>query len=209
MGKTIRIFILPILPKNLCRKKKWFLKSNLVINKEEIRKLRNGNECYLEITKVPFFDSSGNMLGIVGTSKEITQRKKAEAMIRESESKFRLMAENMKDVIWQMSKEMIFTYLSPSFYQLTGYKPSEFIGRSFWEMVNEETSRNLKEIIKEQKAKLDPEERLSSFTFEASQYKKNKEFLWTEISVNPIYNGSVLLYFQGVTRDITLRKKPS
>lgn len=143
---------------------------------------------------------------VQATIRDISERIANEKALKESESKFRLMAENMKDVIWQLSGEMIFTYLSPSFYQLSGYEPYEFIGKTLWDLVTEETSRKIQEVI--QKHRSSPGSGvLGSFTFEASQYCKNGKLIWTEIGTNPIYDDSgKLLYFQGVTRDITQRK---
>jgi PAS domain S-box-containing protein len=175
------------------------------INNER-KSIINGVEFYHEITKIPFYDAENKVIGLVGASRDITGRKKAEAAIRASEAKFRIMAENMKDVVWQLSPDMVFTYLSPSFYQLSGFQPSEFVGKPLWELITKESGKHLLNFIQKRK-NAPPEERKNSMTFEAAQYHANKSLVWTEIVSNPVFgeNGE-LLFFQGMTRDITPRK---
>lgn len=139
--------------------------------------------------------------------RDISERIAYETKIKESESKFRLMAENMKDVIWQMTPDLRFIYLSPSFLQLTGLEPEEFIGKSIWEMVTKETAAYLQILIKERKETCGLNSLAQTFTFESSQYRKDGKLIWTEIVVNPVLDQDLnIKFFQGVTRDITKRK---
>ena len=54
---------------------------------------------------------------------DITEHKKIEALLSQNESKYRLITENSKDVIWTMDLDGHFTYISPSVFQLRGYAP--------------------------------------------------------------------------------------
>lgn len=58
----------------------------------------------------------------------IARDTKASEMLQESESRFRLLAEKMRDVIWQATPDMVFTYVSPSCEQMIGYTPEELTG---------------------------------------------------------------------------------
>jgi len=78
------------------------------------------------IELIEFFEKVGTTIGIA------FKRMHAEKVIKESESKFRLIAQNSIDVIWQMDTRLKFTYLSPSLYQMTGYKPEEWVGTPLW-----------------------------------------------------------------------------
>jgi PAS domain S-box-containing protein len=177
-----------------------------IINK--VVKTNKGEyEVYHEITKIPFFSPEGKVIGIVGISKDISERIKAEEAIRESEMKYRHMAENMQDVIWQMSADMKFLYLSPSFYQLTGFQPSEFIGKSFWELIAAEAVPVLKKELEIKGLERTQNMDISSLTFITPQIHKEKGVIWAEIAAKPIFdeNGE-LLFYQGIARDITQRK---
>jgi PAS domain S-box-containing protein len=72
-----------------------------LINREEPVLDRKGNQRWLLTTKVPLRDRQGSITGIVGTSHDITERKRLEASLRESERRFRMASWATKDVIWE------------------------------------------------------------------------------------------------------------
>ena len=62
-----------------------------------------------------------------GTIQDITERMRTEQALKKSESSFRLLAENSKDMIYRMSiPDGIYEYVSPASVDLFGYSPSEF-----------------------------------------------------------------------------------
>ena len=67
---------------------------------------------------------------LLASVQDITQRKTAEAALRDSEQKYRMLTENMKDVVWVLDVEaQRFLYVSPSVTQLRGYTPEEILAR--------------------------------------------------------------------------------
>ena len=58
---------------------------------------------------------------------DISDRKKSELDLKESEAKFRMIAENTSDVIWIMDSNFNYTYVSPSIKKQRGYTPEEFL----------------------------------------------------------------------------------
>ena len=67
----------------------------------------------------------GKSAKVFATVQDITERKRTEVMLHESEERYRLIAENSIDVIWQMDLRLRFTYITPSIYEMTGYTPDE------------------------------------------------------------------------------------
>lgn len=69
---------------------------------------------------------------IIGIARDITEKKNIYLKLVESEARFRLISDNMKDVIWIFDiKTETFTYVSPSIVKLRGYQPEDIINHSF------------------------------------------------------------------------------
>jgi len=71
------------------------------ITKEEIIPRPNGDERILDVIRTPVFDSNGNRQGLVLLGRDITARKKAEELLRESEQRFRNVALHANDIIFE------------------------------------------------------------------------------------------------------------
>jgi PAS domain S-box-containing protein len=80
---------------------------------------------YLKLA--PEFGPDGAVKHVLGISTEITERKRMEESLRQSEEKFRIFAENTRDMEAWISPEGKFVFLSPSSKMITGYDPGEFI----------------------------------------------------------------------------------
>jgi PAS domain S-box-containing protein len=77
----------------------------------------------------PVRDAAGNVYRIAGVALDITDRKMAEERLRESEDRFRKLADASFDVIVQ-SVDGLYTEASPGLERVLGYTPSEVVGRS-------------------------------------------------------------------------------
>ncbi len=86
---------------------------------------KDGSTFWAEIRVNPVFDSEGNIVSIVGITHDISDRKKAEEELRESERRYRLLAENATDVIWTADLNLRLTYVSPAVTRMRGYTPEE------------------------------------------------------------------------------------
>src|SRR3954452_14803429 len=73
---------------------------------------------------------------IYSAGKDITDRKRQETALRESEARYRLLAENATDMIAGHDLAGINTYVSSAAHALTGYSPDELVGRSAYELIH-------------------------------------------------------------------------
>src|SRR4030042_1560185 len=85
-----------------------------------------------------FFDEKGNIIGYQSVGCDITERKKAEDRLRESEEQYRELVENINDIIYFVDSNGVITYISPPVKAELGYDPSEIIGRNFNEFIHKE-----------------------------------------------------------------------
>lgn len=130
--------------------------------------------------------------------------------IMQSEKKYRLLTENIHDVVWTLDLEtMHFTYVSPSVFRLRGYTPDEIIEAPLEAAMQPEAVDHFMNLIKLRAADF-----LSGavdsdkyYTEEIIQPCKNGSQVWTELIASFYINSeSGHLELRGVTRDITGRR---
>lgn len=98
---------------------------------EERWRKKDGSIIWVEQLITINFDEKGNLISFQATVRDITDRKKAEEQIKESEEKFRSIAENSTDLIAITDNQGVITYVSPACRTIFGYLPQEMIGKKF------------------------------------------------------------------------------
>ena len=93
---------------------------------EEPQTMPDGGRIWLRTNKVPLLDTEGRIKGVLGTYEDITESKRMEEMLRASETKYRIVADNTYDWEYWVSPDGHFLYTSPSCQRVTGYTASAF-----------------------------------------------------------------------------------
>jgi diguanylate cyclase (GGDEF)-like protein/PAS domain S-box-containing protein len=88
-------------------------------------KRKNGVKRYIEGSIYLLKDSSGKPIGFRGIAYDINERKHTEDMLRQSEARYRLLADHMKEFVWLMDLNLNWTYISPSIEKYFGYTLEE------------------------------------------------------------------------------------
>jgi PAS domain S-box-containing protein len=86
---------------------------------------KNGVQIYVEESISLRKDLSGKITGFRGVVRDITERKKFEKSLKESEAQYRLLADHMKDYVWLMDLNLQWKYISPSMEKFLGYNLNE------------------------------------------------------------------------------------
>jgi diguanylate cyclase (GGDEF)-like protein/PAS domain S-box-containing protein len=139
---------------------------------------------------------------------EIAQRKIIENKLKESESHYRQLTEDVNDVIWKVNTDFIITYISPADERFRGYKASEVIGSNIFELFTDESVLILKEKLQERFDLLQKGIKLPALIIELQHKCKDGSIIWGEILSKQELdvNGNIIGY-HGITREITKRKE--
>jgi PAS domain S-box-containing protein/putative nucleotidyltransferase with HDIG domain len=167
-----------------------------------------GSAKWLQINTVQFgWEGKPAVLSLLT---DVTARQEAEEAFRESESRYRLLAENVSDVIWSLNLRTKRVFLSPSVTRLLGYTPEEAQGMKMKELVSPTSYAKALRAYYDLSGKPGngPHHRASSTLIETELMRKDGSFVWVDISVTMLRdaNGQPTEIF-GVMRDITQRKK--
>jgi PAS domain S-box-containing protein len=149
-----------------------------------------------------------NHRAILVTLRDVRERKAAEETIRRSEQKYRLLAENVGDVIWVLNRELKMVYVSPSVERLLGYTPEEMKRMPLTEVMTESTHGRMIQMLNDSLAKAKAGGQNGGRRMEIQQLRKNQTPVWVEVITTPLRdaNGN-LTGILGVTRDIDDRKR--
>ncbi len=159
---------------------------------------KDGTLLPVEITGC-FFTSGGQRISLA-IARDITERKRSEDALRESEKKYRDLVENVSDVIYSIDTDGVTTYISPAIESIFGYSPSEIIGKPLIEFFYKEDLTRMRKRF---------EETLSGH-IKPSEYRflsKSGEIHWILTSSKPVFIENHVIGIQGVLTDITERKQ--
>ncbi|MFA5400524.1 MAG: sensor domain-containing diguanylate cyclase [Dehalococcoidia bacterium] len=141
---------------------------------------------------------------------DITERKQSAEALRQSELKFRFLADNTHDILWTMDLNLHTTYVSPSIESALGFTPEERMKQDVTQQLTPEslalTQETLvQELEYEQSGQSDPNRVL---IIESEYYHKDGSTLWFENAITSIRDEKGLLTgVQGVSRNIMERKQ--
>ncbi len=176
---------------------------------------KQGSKKTVEISAHLLKDKENQPMGFNGVARDVTERKQSERALKEREKKYRLLADNIGDVVWtaviQNDGSLLCTYISPSVRHVLGYTPEEVINYNldFNRIFNPSSSSKMYELMKEI---LDGQNQATEHEnfprrIEVEYICKNGLPIWCEIIITLHKDDKGrLIGIQGVTRDIHERK---
>lgn len=132
-----------IFPRDLaeqCRKSdEIVLRKGVAVRVEEYTVNEKGDKRFFDTIKVPVFGKDGKIVGLIGVSRDITERKLMEEKLREREELFRSVVENSHDGIAIIDENYRITYANDVLTEILGYQKNEVIGQDFRKFLAEES----------------------------------------------------------------------
>ncbi len=181
------------------RKHRETLDAHLPFRDFELARPRpNGGKRYWSVSGLPVFDETGRFVGYRGLGRQITDRKQAEAALRESEQRFRDYAEIASDWFWESDSEHRFTSFTRS--AATWGFIGDRIGKRRWELAadrDEEPEKWRAHI-----ATMDAHQPFRGFRYRAAA--PDGSSIYVSVSGKPVFDadGSFLGY-RGVATDVS------
>jgi len=169
----------------------------------------DGTSVNVSVAAVPLrYEGRDGALAFV---RDITERKRMEEELRRNEARYRLMADNLRDLIWAMDFKMNLTYVSPSMLTMYGYTPEEARKLRFEKLLTPDSAEKVLELYKVIKS-LMAQKTLSgrgfSETLVLEHIRKDGSTFWGETRVSiAVGSDGLIVGIQAVTRDITERKR--
>jgi PAS domain S-box-containing protein len=163
----------------------------------------NGEQTWIRTSKIPLTNTQGEVIGVLGCYDDISDRKRAEIALGESNERLRATFDQAAVGICQNSLDGKYMQINQRFCDIMGYSETELLVKSFAELTHPD------DLAKDdEKARLLVKGELQSFTMEKRYIRKDGETVWANLAVSLARNPSgEPQYFIGIIQDISDRKR--
>jgi len=163
-------------------------------------KKKDGDYVWVE-TDGSLIYREGNPYAILGVARDITDRKKADEALQQSEQRYRSLVDTAMDVVFSLSTEGIFQWLNPAFETITGWSRAEWLGKSFVTIIHPDDLNFAMELFQgvlgEEKAPI----------YELRILSKTGQYLTGQFTSNLQIQDGEIFGILGIARDISELKR--
>ncbi|MFB2968736.1 PAS domain S-box protein [Aerosakkonema sp. BLCC-F183] len=165
----------------------------------------DGKLCWVDTNKVPLLDANGNVIGILGTYEDITERKQAEEALRENQVIFAAIFNNSYQFTYLLKLDGILLQANQTALDFVGLQATEVIGRPFsetkWWTISKATQKKLRRAIR-------TAAKGHFLRYELEMLGTGEQVITTDFSLKPIFNEKgEAIQLIAEARDISARKR--
>ncbi len=169
----------------------------------ELKEYFPDRECWIDARLSPVRDPSGAVIGVLGLSQDITERKLVEKELRESEDRFRKVFDQGPFAMAMIGKDYRFSRANAAFCRMMGYGEEELLKLTFKEITHpdhlEADSGNVKALL---------EGRIAVYRTEKRYLAKDGRVIWGDLTLSILRaDEGTYLQFLAIIDDITERKR--
>jgi PAS domain S-box-containing protein len=168
---------------------------------ETVRVRKDGKRIDVSLTMSPIKDKDGNIIGASTIARDITNQKRAEEALRESEERYRCIVETAYEGIWAIDLEARTMFVNQRAAEILGYTPEEMLGQSVFDFMDTQTVEKVKRILQRRREGIKEQ-------YEISVRRKDRSECWLIVKATPMIDAHGR--FQGsfaMVTDITERKQ--
>ena len=161
----------------------------------------DGSSIDVDVVAIPFVWKDKPAVHVV--FRDITRQKETDEALRRSEEKFRSFVENANEIVFSLTPDGIFTYVSPKWTELLGHDMSEVIGKPAAAIIHPDDVPRINEFIQRT---IMTGNKASGIEYRVQH--KNGTWQWHTQSISPVYDvGGRVIAVQGICHDITEHKR--
>ncbi len=163
---------------------------------------KDGSRFWTSVVIDPVLDADGNLIGFAKVTRDVTDKRVAERALLESEQRFRLLVQGVKDyAVYMLDAGGHVTNWNPGAQAIKGYSADEIVGEHFSSFYTEEDRQ-----AGEPERALQTAREAGKYEVEAWRVRKDGSRFRAGVLIDPIYDeGGTLIGFAKVTRDLTER----
>jgi PAS domain S-box-containing protein len=170
---------------------------------EVTNKRKNGDIFTAYLTASPIRNETGELLGYMGISRDITEIKKAEIALKQSEERYRLLVENSTDIIYKTDKKGYYKFVNQAFIKTTKYNNNEILSMNCMDLVPKEYRKKVRSFYLNQMDK-----RKAIEQFEVPVITKDKKIIWVnQLSRLEKNDNGKISGFTFTARDVTEKRE--
>ena len=164
---------------------------------------KDGSRFWASVVITALRDSAGQLAGFAKVTRDLTERRKAEEALRESEEGFRLLVQGVKDyAIFKLDPTGRVATWNEGAERIKGYRAAEIIGQSFTKFYPPEDMASRKPELE-----LEIASRTGKYEEEGWRVRKDGTTFWANVLISALHNRlGELVGFAKVTRDLTERR---